>query len=74
MSQRRPMFHRGPALKARYQAAVATRPGAPVAGTGGVIALVRSPLIRRMLEKVLAEPILLSPDERYSKAITWRTS
>ena len=28
-------------------------------------ALIRSPLARRMLEVVLAEPILLSPDERY---------
>jgi serine/threonine-protein kinase len=41
------------------------RPLATVAGTGGVIALVRSPLVRRMLEVVLAEPVLLSPDERY---------
>jgi hypothetical protein len=38
---------------------------ATVAGTGGVLALVRSPLARRMLELVLAEPVLLSPDERY---------
>jgi hypothetical protein len=38
---------------------------ATVGGTGGVTALVRSPLARRMLEVVLAEPILLSPDERY---------
>ena len=38
---------------------------ATVAGTGGVTALIRSPLARRMLEVVLAEPILLSPDERY---------
>ena len=27
--------------------------------------MVRSPLVRRMLETVLAEPILLSPEERY---------
>src|SRR5262249_29142297 len=40
-------------------------PLATVAGTGGITALVRSPLVRRMLEVVLAEPILLSPDERY---------
>ena len=44
------------------------RPGllrASVASTGGVTAMIRSPLARRMLEVVLAEPILLSPDERY---------
>jgi len=41
-------------------AAVAT-----VASTGGVTALIRSPLARRMFEVVLAEPIFLSPDERY---------
>jgi eukaryotic-like serine/threonine-protein kinase len=46
-------------------AAVATRPAATVAGTGGMIALVGSPLVRRMLEQVLAEPVLLSADERY---------
>jgi serine/threonine-protein kinase len=38
---------------------------ATVASTGGVTAMVRSPLARRMLEVVLAEPVLLSPDERY---------
>jgi serine/threonine-protein kinase len=38
---------------------------ASVAGTGGVTAMVRSPLVRKMLEVVLAEPILLSPEERY---------
>ena len=36
-----------------------------VASTGGVTALIRSPLARRMLEVVLAEPILLSAEERY---------
>ena len=30
-----------------------------------MLALVRSPLVRRMLELVLAEPILLTPEERY---------
>jgi len=30
-----------------------------------MLALVRSPLVRRMLELVLAEPVLLSPEERY---------
>ena len=39
--------------------------GATGAGTGGLTALIRSPLARRMLELVLAEPVLLSPDERY---------
>ncbi len=43
-----------------HRAAVAT-----VAGTGGMLALVRSPLVRRMLELVLAEPILVTPEERY---------
>ena len=38
---------------------------ATVGGTGGVTALIRSPMARRMLEVVLAEPILLSPYERY---------
>ena len=45
---------------AAARAAVAT-----VAGTGGMLALVRSPLVRRMLELVLAEPILVTPEERY---------
>jgi serine/threonine-protein kinase len=44
---------------------VAARPKATVAGTGGILALVRSPLVRRMLELVLADPVLLTPDERY---------
>ena len=38
---------------------------ASVASTGGVTALIRSPLARRMLEVVLAEPVLLSAQERY---------
>ena len=38
---------------------------ASVAGTGGMLALVRSPLVRRMLERVLAEPVLLTAEERY---------
>src|SRR5262249_59641909 len=38
---------------------------ASVASTGGVTALIRSPLARRMFEVVLADPILLSPEERY---------
>jgi serine/threonine-protein kinase len=36
-----------------------------VGSTGGAIALVRAPLLRKMLEVVLAEPIMLSADERY---------
>ena len=40
-------------------------PVASVASTGGVTALIRSPLARRMLEVVLAEPVLLSAEERY---------
>ncbi len=42
-----------------------TLPTASVGSTGGVTALIRSPLARRMLEVVLAEPILLSAEERY---------
>ena len=38
---------------------------ATVGSTGGVTALIRSPLARRMLEVVLAEPVLLSAEERY---------
>ncbi len=38
---------------------------ATVAGTGGALALIRSPLPRKMLELVLGEPMMLSPDERY---------
>jgi serine/threonine-protein kinase len=37
----------------------------PIAATGGATILVRSPLVRRMLEAVLSDPILLSPEERY---------
>jgi serine/threonine-protein kinase len=36
-----------------------------VAATGGLSVLVRSPLVRQMLETVLADPIPLSPEERY---------
>ena len=36
-----------------------------VAPAGGLTILVRAPLVRRMLETVLADPILLSPEERY---------
>jgi eukaryotic-like serine/threonine-protein kinase len=52
---------------ASAQAAAATKHAAvaTVAGTGGMLALVRSPLVRRMLERVLAEPILLTPEDRY---------
>jgi serine/threonine-protein kinase len=38
---------------------------ASVAGTGGVTALIRSPLARRMIGVVLADPIQLSAEERY---------
>ena len=38
---------------------------ATVGSTGGVTALIRSPLARRILEVVLAEPVLLSAEERY---------
>jgi serine/threonine-protein kinase len=36
-----------------------------VAATGGITVLVRSPLVRRMLETVLADPIMLTAEERY---------
>jgi eukaryotic-like serine/threonine-protein kinase len=51
---------KSPAASPSSRAGVAT-----VGGTGGMLALVRSPLVRRMLEVVLAEPIFLSPEERY---------
>ena len=51
---------KSPAASPPPRAGVAT-----VGGTGGMLALVRSPLVRRMLEVVLAEPILLTPEERY---------
>jgi serine/threonine-protein kinase len=38
---------------------------ATTTGTRGLTALTGSPLARRMLELVLAEPVVLSPDERY---------
>jgi len=38
---------------------------ATVVGTSGLTTLIRSPLARRMLELILAEPVFLSPDERY---------
>jgi serine/threonine-protein kinase len=40
-------------------------PSAIIAGTGGALGLVQSPLVRKMLQVVLAEPILLSAEERY---------
>ena len=47
--------------RCRRRAAPARRPRvATVGSTGGVTALIRSPLVRRMLELVLAEPVLLS--------------
>jgi eukaryotic-like serine/threonine-protein kinase len=55
-----------PARGAPAQAAGARpRLAATVAGTGGMLAMVRSPLVRRMLELVLAEPVLLTPEDRY---------
>ncbi len=55
-----------PAAAARKaQAATPAAPRATVDSTGGVTALVRAPLARKMLEVVLAEPILITPDERY---------
>ncbi|HZW32863.1 MAG TPA: protein kinase [Isosphaeraceae bacterium] len=57
-----------PASGSRSGVGTAPRPAvaiASVAGTGGVTALIRSPLARRMIEVVLAEPIMLSPEERY---------
>jgi serine/threonine-protein kinase len=38
---------------------------ASVSSTGGLTALIRSPVARHMLEVVLAEPVILSADERY---------
>lgn len=53
------------AVQAAPAASSRPRHLATVAGTGGVLALVREPLVRKMLELVLAEPMMLSPDERY---------
>jgi len=60
------------AASAAGRAAPATPAAAPLAAaratvgsTGGMTALVRAPLVRKMLEVVLAEPILITPDERY---------
>ena len=48
------------------RAAAPARPSFPgLAATGGITVMVRSPLVRKMLETVLADPILLSPEERY---------
>jgi serine/threonine protein kinase len=41
------------------------RASVTVASSGGVTALIHSALVRRMLELVLAEPALLTADERY---------
>jgi serine/threonine-protein kinase len=53
--------------KARIEVPAAPLPAAraTVSATGGATALVRAPLVRKMLEVVLAEPILITPDERY---------
>ncbi len=55
------------AVPATAPAKAPERPAAsrPMAATGAVTILVRSPLVRRMLEAVLSDPILLSPEERY---------
>jgi len=55
---------------AKGGSAVPTEPSAAVAratvgSTGGVTALIRTPLVRKMLEVVLAEPVMFTPDERY---------
>ena len=49
----------------RRRSGVFPRPLSQSAALSGVIPLVRSPLVARMLGAVLDEPILLSPDERY---------
>ncbi len=36
-----------------------------VASSGGLTAMIRSPLVRKMLETVLGDPIELTPEERY---------
>jgi len=55
----------GRSAESAYTTAAPPVASATVVGTGGLTALIRSPLARRMLELVLAEPVLLSPDERY---------
>jgi eukaryotic-like serine/threonine-protein kinase len=46
-------------------AASASSAAISVASSGGLTAMVRSPLVRKMLEVVLADPIQLTPEERY---------
>ena len=61
-SRRRPPYP-GPGRgrgRARPSSAVIS-----VASSGGLMAMVGSPLVRKMLGKVLADPIQLTPEERY---------
>ncbi len=54
------------AMAPAESARVSQPPSSSISGaTGGLTVIVRSPLIRRMLGTVLADPILLSPEERY---------
>jgi eukaryotic-like serine/threonine-protein kinase len=55
-----------PGPKSASVPASVARPSASIsAATGGLTVMVRSALVRRMLETVLADPILLSAEERY---------
>ncbi|MHB1560037.1 MAG: hypothetical protein ACYC61_21505, partial [Isosphaeraceae bacterium] len=54
-----------PASMAPGSAARESRPASLSGATGGLTVIVRSPLVRQMLATVLADPILLSAEERY---------
>lgn len=54
-----------PASIAPGSSARNARPASLSAATGGLTVIVRSPLVRQMLATVLADPILLSAEERY---------
>ncbi len=59
------MTRAAPVSMASGASARDARPASLSAATGGLTVMVRSPLLRRMLATVLADPILLSPEERY---------
>jgi serine/threonine-protein kinase len=56
----------GSVAPAPSRPAAAVKPAAaPGGGLKSILATVKSDLVRKMLEKVLAEPVQLTPDERY---------
>ncbi len=59
------MTRAAPASMAPGPQARDSRPSSLSGATGGLTVIVRSPLVRQMLATVLADPILLSAEERY---------